>query len=118
MTSNNSLNNSYKNRLKLTLVHICKSLKRLWDQLKVLTSYKIIQHILTTHISLHIFLFISSRRSIQMTQSSNNEFWEKKAVTIFKAFSITHYKLINCHGVIQDRLQNINLLAESFQSII
>ena len=44
--SNNGLKSNYRQRLKLTLVHYCNSLKRLQDQLKVLTSYKIIRLIL------------------------------------------------------------------------
>ena len=46
MTSRNGFKSNYKQRLKLTLVHICNSLKRLEDQPKVLTSYEIIRLIL------------------------------------------------------------------------
>ena len=57
MTSNNSLKNNYKQRLKLTLVHIRNCLKRLLDQLKVLASYKTIRLILEPL----IFQYITTR---------------------------------------------------------
>ena len=56
MKSNNGLKNNYKLRQRLTLVHICNCLKRLQDQLKVLTSYKIIRLILQLLIFLHIHI--------------------------------------------------------------
>ena len=63
MTSSNGLKSNYES-LKLTLVYICNSLKRLENQPKVLTSYKIIRLILQPLTFHYIYIYNISAKEI------------------------------------------------------
>ena len=69
MTLNNCLKNNYKQWLKLRLVHICNCLRRLQDQLKVLTSYSFFNYLHYIFNYLYIYIYLMrdaiNQRNIQ-----------------------------------------------------